>query len=79
MDGPEFWSNPNAIPPFPFRMPTPQYTAAWVLNSQIGIEGLSFLEQLPLPPVKEDEVLVKIYAASLNYRELLIAKVESFP
>ncbi len=60
-------------------MSSPQCTAAWVFNSQIGIEGLNFLEQLPLPPMKEDEILVKIHAASLNYRELLIAKVKSFP
>jgi NADPH:quinone reductase-like Zn-dependent oxidoreductase len=60
-------------------MPSPQYTAAWVLNSQTGIESLNFLEQLPLPPMKEDEILVKIHAASLNYRELLIAEVKIFP
>ena len=60
-------------------MPFSQCTAAWVLNSQIGIEGLNFLEQSPLPPMKENEILVKIHAASLNYRELLIAKVKNFP
>ena len=53
----------------------PRHTAAWVLNSQIGIEGLEFIEHLPLPAPKDDEVLVKIHAASLNYRDLLIAKV----
>lgn len=52
-----------------------QYTAAWVLNTQTGIDGLTFIEQLPLPPIKEDEVLVKIHAASLNYRDLVITKV----
>jgi hypothetical protein len=46
-------------------MPSPQCTAACVLNSQIGIEGLNFLEQLSLPPMKEDKILVKIHAASL--------------
>lgn len=57
-------------------MPFPRQTAVWVLNSQIGIESLNFFEQLPLPPLKEDEILVKLHAASLNYRELMIAKVK---
>ncbi|KAI1623610.1 alcohol dehydrogenase [Exophiala viscosa] len=51
----------------------PQYTAAGILNNQIGIEGLQFVERLPLPAIKEDEVLVKIHAASLNYSDLMIA------
>jgi NADPH:quinone reductase-like Zn-dependent oxidoreductase len=51
-------------------------TAGWVLNSQEGIEGLTFVEQLALPPVNEDEILVKIHAASLNYRDIMIAKVK---
>ena len=28
--------------------------------------------------MKEDEILVKIYAASLNYREMLMAQVKIF-
>lgn len=59
-------------------MQSPQYTAAWILNSQIGDEGLEFVEQLPLPHIQQDEVLVRLYAASLNYRELMIAKVTRF-
>ncbi|KIV80826.1 hypothetical protein PV11_08302 [Exophiala sideris] len=53
---------------------TPHYNAAWVLNSQIGVDGLAFFERLPELPIKEYEVLVKIHAASLNYRDLMIAK-----
>lgn len=60
-------------------MPLPQYTAAWVLKSQIGIEGLTFVEQMPLPPLQDHEVLVKIHAASLNARDLVIAKVHHTP
>lgn len=60
-------------------MPSPQYTTAWVLDSQIGVEGLNLVEQSRLPSMKEDEILVKLHAASLNYRDLLIAKVKSFP
>ncbi|KAK4942899.1 hypothetical protein LTR10_017475 [Elasticomyces elasticus] len=55
-------------------MDTPHHNAAWVLNSQIGVDGLAFFERLPELPIKEDEVLVKIHAASLNYRDLMIAK-----
>ena len=62
----------------PPRMALPKYTAAWTLKRQIGIQGLSFVEQLPLPPVQEDEVLVKIYAASLNAREVVVAKVNHY-
>lgn len=56
-------------------MASPRHTAAWILNDQNGIESLNYVEQLPLPPLKEDEVLVKVHAASLNYRELLVIKV----
>lgn len=56
-------------------MTIPQSTAAWVLNSQNGIESLEFLEQLDLPTIEDNEVLVKIHAASLNYRDLMITKV----
>ena len=57
-------------------MATPQVTTnAWVLNSQNGHESLELKENLPLPQVEKDEVLVKLHAASLNYREVMIAKV----
>ena len=58
-------------------MSSPQSTAGWVLERQTGVDGLVFHEQLPLPSLKEDQVLVKIHAASLNYRELAIAKVKT--
>ena len=62
-------------------MTTPQVTTnAWVLNSQNGHESLELKENLPLPPVGENDVLVKLHAASLNYREVMIAKVyNSYP
>lgn len=56
-------------------MPSPQYTAAWVIENQSGIDGLRVHGRLSLPPVKDDEILVKLHAASLNYRELAIATV----
>ncbi|WAO87379.1 PKS-ER domain-containing protein [Fusarium falciforme] len=49
----------------------------WILNSQEGFEtSLEYQENVPVPSQAElgsNEVLVKIYAASLNYRELAIA------
>lgn len=56
-------------------MPLPTSTPAWVLDRQNGIESLGFLEHVPLPPLKEDEILVRIHAASINYRDVMIAKV----
>jgi NADPH:quinone reductase-like Zn-dependent oxidoreductase len=47
----------------------------WVLDSQNGIESLvSRQAQMP-KELGEHEVLVKLHAASLNYRDLAIAKV----
>lgn len=56
-------------------MSTPQTTRAWVLNSQDGPDSLEFKEQFPIPALQDDEILVKLYGASLNHRELVIAKV----
>ncbi len=49
-------------------MSLPKYTAAWVIKGEGGVEALKLINQLPMPLVKDDEVLVKIHAASLNYR-----------
>lgn len=56
-------------------MSTPKQTKAWVLNSQNGPDSLELKEDLPLPDLQADEVLVKLYGASLNYRENVIANV----
>lgn len=48
----------------------------WFIKGQEkGFEGLEFLE-VPVPKVGENEVLVKLHAASLNYRDVAIAKNE---
>ncbi|KAL2833736.1 alcohol dehydrogenase [Aspergillus cavernicola] len=49
-------------------------TPAWLLTGQSGTDSLEFTEAHELPPLGENDVLVRIHAASLNYRELLIAK-----
>lgn len=49
----------------------------WILNSQEGFENsLEYQENLIIPSVDvlgPYEVLVKLHAASLNYREIIIA------
>lgn len=49
----------------------------WILNSQEGFESsLEYQENVPEPTADElgpNEVLVEIHAASLNYREIMIA------
>lgn len=39
---------------------------------------MDYIEQLPLPALGKDQILVKIHAASLNYRDLMINKVNNF-
>jgi NADPH:quinone reductase-like Zn-dependent oxidoreductase len=49
----------------------------WVLNSQNGFETSLEYQESVLEPSADDigpnEVLVEIHAASLNYREIMIA------
>lgn len=49
----------------------------WILNSQNGFEtSLEYQENVPIPSADQlgpTDVLVKLHAASLNHRELVIA------
>ncbi|KAF4969487.1 hypothetical protein FSARC_3273 [Fusarium sarcochroum] len=49
----------------------------WILNDQQGFEtSLKYQENVPVPSKEQlgpNQVLVKLYAASLNYREIVIA------
>ncbi|KAL4789833.1 hypothetical protein BDV19DRAFT_396647 [Aspergillus venezuelensis] len=49
-------------------------TPAWLLTGQNGTESLQFDPAFPLPPLGPHDVLVRIHAASLNYRDLAIAQ-----
>jgi NADPH:quinone reductase-like Zn-dependent oxidoreductase len=40
-----------------------------------GFDSLKFNEQIPLLELTDHDVLVKIHAVSLNYRDLIIPKV----
>ncbi|KZT21809.1 NAD(P)-binding protein [Neolentinus lepideus HHB14362 ss-1] len=50
----------------------PSKTRAYRLPKNEGIRSL-VLEEEPVPKPKDNEVLVKVHAVSLNYRDLLIA------
>lgn len=52
----------------------PSHTRAWILKEQNGIDSLDTVEQA-LPEVGDFEVLVKLHAASLNYRDIVLANV----
>ena len=59
---PQAWMFKNIL-----IMSLPKHTAAWVLDRDCdGIEALKKVKELPIPPIKDDEVLVKIHAASLS-------------
>ncbi len=53
----------------------PSTMKQWVVeNKDNGFDGLAF-KDAPLPTIGESEVLVKLQAASLNYRDLIIPLV----
>ncbi|CEL10526.1 hypothetical protein ASPCAL13644 [Aspergillus calidoustus] len=49
-------------------------TPAWLLAGQNGPSSLEFIEEYELPPLGDNDVLVRIHAVALNYRELAIAR-----
>jgi len=54
---------------------TPSTMKQWVVHDKKhDLEGLVY-QDVPVPKVGENEVLVKLQAASLNYRDLIIPKV----
>ncbi|KAF7189239.1 Zinc-type alcohol dehydrogenase-like protein [Pseudocercospora fuligena] len=50
----------------------PSTTSQWTMTADKGFEGLRFEERVSLPELKSTECLVKIEAASLNYRDIAI-------
>ena len=46
----------------------------WVVRDKGSFDSLK-LEEAPIPKVGEHDVLVKIHAVSLNYRDLMVATV----
>lgn len=54
---------------------SPKTSPAWILSEQKGIDSLQLVQENIIPEIGENDVLVKIHAASLNYRDIVIAKV----
>ena len=52
----------------------PKTMKAWSVEGMNGFDSLTFHGEAPLPEPSDYEVLVKLHAASLNYRDLLIPK-----
>lgn len=46
----------------------------WTLQGKTGFDSLKYV-QCAIPEASGNEVLVKFHSASLNYRDLMIAKV----
>ncbi|KAF4457439.1 alcohol dehydrogenase [Fusarium albosuccineum] len=52
----------------------PQTQRQWVLSDKGGLDSLEFQQNAPIPSVGNRDILVQIHAASLNFRDLLLAK-----
>ncbi|KAF2204687.1 alcohol dehydrogenase [Delitschia confertaspora ATCC 74209] len=52
----------------------PSTIKAWTVEGQNGFDSLKFNEKAQLPKLGDKDVLVKLHAASLNYRDLIIPK-----
>lgn len=56
-------------------MSVPSSMKQWsIQDTKHDFDGLKY-EDAPVPKVGENEVLIKLHAASLNYRDLIIPKV----
>ncbi|KAM0637011.1 hypothetical protein ACHAQF_009176 [Verticillium nonalfalfae] len=53
-------------------MSAPQTTKGWTVEGTGSLDCLRFSENLVVPGLKANEVLVKFHAASLNYRDVII-------
>ncbi|KAI9885906.1 MAG: hypothetical protein M1823_002279 [Watsoniomyces obsoletus] len=52
----------------------PQTTKQWKIEGRNGFDSLKFYESVEIPALGDHDVLVKIHAASLNYRDAIIPK-----
>lgn len=51
----------------------------WTLPQTTGHQALVLDREATLNSVEDDDVVVELHAASLNYRELVVAKVRILP
>jgi NADPH:quinone reductase-like Zn-dependent oxidoreductase len=50
-------------------------TRQWTIQDQNGFDDLKFNPSAPVPKLGDHDVLVKVRFVSLNFRDLVIAKV----
>ncbi|KAI1034997.1 hypothetical protein LB503_011627 [Fusarium chuoi] len=55
-------------------MSLPKTTKGWAVVGQGSFDNLKFDTQQPLPELSDNEVLVRLHAASLNFRDIMIAQ-----
>ncbi|PYH88253.1 alcohol dehydrogenase [Aspergillus ellipticus CBS 707.79] len=53
---------------------TCETSPAWILEGQEGLQSLKLINNSAIPPLGDHDILVRIHAASLNHRDLAIAK-----
>jgi hypothetical protein len=56
-------------------MAVPRITQAWTVDGTGSLDCLKLDKERVLPELSDNEVLVKIHAASLNYRDFMIPMV----
>ena len=54
----------------------PTTTKQWTVEGQKGFDSLQFNENFEIPRLGDTECLVHFHYASLNYRDLLVSKVD---
>jgi NADPH:quinone reductase-like Zn-dependent oxidoreductase len=50
-------------------------TKTWTINGTDGLESLKFDEQFPLDELTDHDILIRLHAVPLNYRDVAIPKV----
>ena len=55
----------------------PSTIKQWTVEGKNGFDSLKFNEKAEVPKLGENDVLVHFFAASLNYRDLIIPKVRN--
>jgi NADPH:quinone reductase-like Zn-dependent oxidoreductase len=53
-------------------MSNPTTTSQWSIRAKDGLDGLTFHENVPIPPLGPNDCLVKVAAVSLNYRDVAL-------
>ena len=56
-------------------MAVPKHTAQWIVAGKSSFNDLKFQQSAPIPELGDHDVLVQFHYASINYRDLIIAKV----